>query len=310
MSRLPRLLPLIGVAIGGVLAANMLQGARGVADLASPRPAAAEEAPAKPARAAKGAPKSETPPKTEAAQSPAAAPLPAGGAARPPVCAPGPADLAKAAGLSASELQIIQNLQARRGQIDAREKDLDTEIQLLGAAEAKVDAKLKAMNALKAELQGMMAAADQKSQKDIDNLVVVYSKMKPAEAAQVMSQLDDRVRLPIAAAMKAAVLSQILGKMGTLEAKALTERLAHRFAPLQAVADASKAPAPDPAGPPAAAAQPPAAKPAKRAKPAKNLARAAPKAKAPKADDESGDAPEVKTRTPPAAPPAPATKPS
>ena len=47
--------------------------------------------------------------------------------------------------------------------------------------------------------------------------------MKPQDAAAVMAQLDDKVRLPIAAGMKPAVLSAILGKMGTLEAKDLTE---------------------------------------------------------------------------------------
>ena len=104
----------------------------------------------------------------------------------------------------------------------------------------------------------------------------------------VMAQLDDKVRLPIAASMKPAVLSAILGKMGTLEAKDLTEKLAHRFAPMQALAAAAVAP---PSAAPAAPA------PAKGAK----VAKAAP---APAADDATpGDdpaadaAPDVKPKT-------------
>jgi flagellar motility protein MotE (MotC chaperone) len=161
-----------------------------------------------------------------------------------PVCAPSAADLAKAAGLSPAELQVLQSLQSRRGQIDDREKDLDTEIQLLAAAEAKLDAKLKSMNGLKGDIQALMGQADQKTQAEVDRLVVVYSKMKPQDAAAVMAQLDDKVRLPIAAAMKPAVLSAILGKMGTMEAKDLTEKLAHRFAPVQALAASANAPIP------------------------------------------------------------------
>jgi flagellar motility protein MotE (MotC chaperone) len=243
MSRTPRILPLVGVAIGGVIAVNALAGAHAVPQLLSATQAAAEEAlrPSKDSKAAKTSDKAPAANAPPAAAAPALAPP---GAARPapgmaPICAPSPTELAKAAGLSPAELQVLQNLQARRGQIDNREKDLDTEVQLLTAAEVKLDAKLKAMSSLKADIQALMGEADQKTQAEVDRLVVVYSKMKPQDAAAVMAQLDDKVRLPIAAAMKPTVLSQILSKMGTMEAKALTEKLAHRFAPMQAIADAA-----------------------------------------------------------------------
>jgi flagellar motility protein MotE (MotC chaperone) len=314
MSRIPRLLPLVGVAIGGVIAANALGGAHALPQLLSATQAAAEEAlhpkggkstkadtTAAPDPSNPGAP-------TAKAQSP----LPGGmtnqpaAAAIAPVCAPSASDLAKAAGLSPAELQVLQSLQTRRGQIDDREKDLDTEVQLLAAAEAKLDGKLKSMNSLKADIQALMGQADQKTQAEVDRLTVVYSKMKPQDAAAVMAQLDDKVRLPIAASMKPAVLSAILGKMGTVEAKDLTEKLAHRFAPVQALAQAANAPAP--ATPPSPVKAPPAnakpaqtaadpaanddadaapadakANPAKKPSPKKRIAKAAPKKAPPKA---------------------------
>jgi hypothetical protein len=106
--------------------------------------------------------------------------------------------------------------------------------------------------------------------------------MKPQDAAAVMSQLEDRVRLPLAEAMKPSVLSAILGKMGTEEAKVLTERLAHKFAGVQAAAakgpdgpaNADQAAAGDGGAGPAAT--DPAAKPAKPAKTAKAAHRRAP----------------------------------
>ena len=241
--------------------------------------------------------------------------------------------------MSPAELQVLQSLQTRRGQIDDREKDLDTEVQLLAAAEAKLDGKLKSMNSLKVDIQALMGQADQKTQAEVDRLTVVYSKMKPQDAAAVMAQLDDKVRLPIAASMKPAVLSAILGKMGTLEAKDLTEKLAHRFAPVQALAQAANAP--PPATPPAAAqpakgapakAKPaqaadadpadvtdadaaPAdakAKPAKKAAPKKRIAKVAPKKTPPKAKkpvvDAKAQAPSLPSKPQPytAAAPAPA----
>jgi len=68
----------------------------------------------------------------------------AAGTALPPptiqprgVCAPTAAELAKEAGLSPAELQQLQNLGARRSQLDQRESDLSTQLALLAAAEAR-----------------------------------------------------------------------------------------------------------------------------------------------------------------------------
>ena len=246
MSNIPRILPLVGVAIGGVIAANALSGAHAIPQLLSATQAMAAQAlaqkPAAPAAATPGANA------TAAVANGQSAVL-----KLPPACAPSAADLAKAAGLSPAELQVLQSLQSRSSQIDDRAKDLDTEVQLLNAAEVKLDAKLKAMNGLKADIQALMGQADQKTQADVDRLVVVYSKMKPQDAAAVMAQLDDKVRLPIAAAMKPQVLSAILGKMGTMDAKVLTEKLANRFAAVQALAQAANAPAAAGASAPSAA---------------------------------------------------------
>src|ERR1700735_4865929 len=129
MKAMPRLLPLIAVSIGGVLAVKALNGAQALPDLLAGASAHAEAPP----KTAGAKPAAQTPAKAPLPQTVAAAPSP------PPACAISPAELAKEAGLSPGELQTLQNLQARRGQLDDREKTLDTQIQLLAAAEAKVD---------------------------------------------------------------------------------------------------------------------------------------------------------------------------
>jgi flagellar motility protein MotE (MotC chaperone) len=245
MKAMPRLLPLIAVSIGGVLAVKALNSAQAFPDLFSPPSAHAESAPpAKPAAQSKATPPTPQP----------AAPKP------PPACITSPAEIAREAGLSAGELQTIQNLETRRGQLDDREKALDTQLQLLAAAETKVDAKIKAMNAVKGQIQALLGQADQQQQADVDRLTSVYQKMKPADAAAVMATLDDSVRVPVAAKMKDAALAAILGKMPTAEAKKLTESLAQRAAAAKAavkqaeqapalVAAAAPPPSPDPTEP-------------------------------------------------------------
>jgi flagellar motility protein MotE (MotC chaperone) len=249
VSRIPRLLPLVAVAIGGVLAVKALSEAPQIY-LASR--ALAEDV------VSKGAVKSALPPGASilaGGQSSAAA-----ARAAAPSCAPTAAELAKEAGLSPAELQVLQSLSDRRGQLDQRESGLDVQVQLIAAAEAKLDARIKEMNGLKTDIQGLLGQADQQAQAEAGRLVRVYEDMPEKKAAASMSVLDDSVRLPIAAKMKERKLAAILAQMTPQDAKALTEKLAQRTAGSTLLANAKTAlnptaapPVPPPAPAPAAA---------------------------------------------------------
>ncbi|MFI4964496.1 MAG: MotE family protein [Caulobacterales bacterium] len=256
---MPRILPLVGVAVGGVLAINALAGARDLPDLITGAKAFAEGAAAKPARPAKAGHKQAADAKAaDAATTPAvpgAAAAPTGdakdaaaNAALPPptiqpkgVCAPTAAELAKEAGLSPAELQVLQNLGARRGQLDQREADLSTQLALLAAAEAKIDVKTKVLQGLRTDVQALLAQADGREAAEVDRLVKVYEGMKPKDAAARMAILEDSVRLPIAAKMKERSLAAIVGQMPPQDAKKLTESLAHRFSAAQTLAQNASA---------------------------------------------------------------------
>jgi len=231
MKPIPRILPLVGVAVGGVLAINALAGARQLPDLISGAKAFAEGKHDKQSKD----PKAATGDATDASAKGVPALAPAAKAA-PPVCAPTAAELAKEAGLSPAELQVLQSLGERRGQLDQRESDLNTQLALMAAAEAKLDAKVKTLNGLKAEIQGLLTQTDQKQASEVDRLVKVFEGMKPKDAAPRMMVLDDSVRLPIAAKMKERSLSAILALMPPAEAKRLTESLANRFSNAKSIA--------------------------------------------------------------------------
>lgn len=264
MSRLPRILPILGIAAGGVLALNALSGINGAPDLFSGARAfaqgAASQAAGQPAGPAQAADPKAGPGKPAEGASAAAAP------AKPLVCAPTAAELAKEAGLSPAELQILQSLGARRGQLDQREADFNTQLALLAAAEAKLDAKVKTLNGIKADIQGLLKAGDEQEAAEVARMVKVFESMKPKDAAPRMVLLEDSVRLPIAAKMKEKSLGLILAQMPPAEAKKLTESLANRFEPARAAANASGAASPAPPAGPAPAAR--AAAPAPQAGPA------------------------------------------
>ncbi|HWE44960.1 MAG TPA: MotE family protein [Caulobacteraceae bacterium] len=321
MSRVPRLLPLVAVAVGGVLALKIVSGLDGAPAFLKQAAAFAEDAgPGDKVKASvkkPGAKDAKTdvskamPPPPDVLGTPqgsiASAPT-AADAATPaagvvpiaPICAPSAAELAKEAGLSPAELRVLQSLQSRRGELDARSQAIDTQMAVLAAAEAKVDAKIKSLGGLKDQLTGMIGQADAKTDAEITRLVTVYSNMKPDAAAQVMSQLDDKVRVPVAGKMKERVLAAILNKMAPGDAKKLTERLAARFS-TNGMAEKVASPEAQPAAAPAESETP-----AKTPAPHRRAHRAKPKAKPAAKSAGDADTTPAAGATPKAAAPKPA----
>lgn len=263
MKSVPRILPLVGIAIGGVLAVNALSGARDLPSLIAGAQAFAEEA----GKTGKPAEKTDPKVKSEAAAvgeaKNAAAALPAASITPKAVCAPTAAELAKQAGLSPAELQVLQSLGTRRGQLDKRESDFSTQLALMAAAEAKLDAKIRTLTGLKGEVQGLLTQSNSKEAAEIDRLVKVFEGMKAKDAAPRLALLDDNVRIPIAAKMKERALSAIIAQMPATEAKKLTESLARRYGDAMSAAKKAEQVANPPAETSAAAE--PKAKPARTA---------------------------------------------
>lgn len=288
MKNMPRILPLAGIAVVGVLAVNLMSGARTIPELFTGARAFAEEL-------AGGKPGSTSPSEPAAPATPATRPA--------AVCAPTAAELAREANLSPAELQYLQSLGVRRGELDQREGDIDLQLQLLAAAEAKLDARVKALDGLKGDIQTLLGQADAQQQAETTRMVAVFSAMKPKDAAARMAILEDSVRLPIAAKMKERALAAVLAQMAPAEAKKMTESLAKRFEANTSLAAARTAIAPPPVQ--TAAATPAAAtKPA--AKPAPTPARTAPRTPAKPAVKPSAG-PATGATTPATTPPPAAT---
>jgi len=146
-----------------------------------------------------------------------------------PICATSVDDLAKQAGISPNELNILQSLGQRRAQLDQREQQLNSRGQLIEAADSKLDARITQLADLKTQIQGLLDQATKVQDDDTTRLVAVYAAMKPKDAAAAMTIMSDDVRLPIASKMKDRALAAILGAMSADAAKDLTEKLAKRM---------------------------------------------------------------------------------
>ena len=239
MSNLSRFLPIIGVAVGGVLAMKVITSVGVLPDVFHKATAvAAESKPAKSAKADKsGSEKAAADDPTEsfgvsgsaltadsaAKDAAATAPVVA------PVCATSLDELAKDAGISPGEYKTIQDLGTRRQQLDAWQAQLNSQSQLVQAADGKLDSRITQLTALKTQIQALIDQASKTQSDDTGRMIKVYEAMKPQAAAQVLTTMADDVRLPIAAGMKDRALAAVLAVMTPDAARELTEKLTNRM---------------------------------------------------------------------------------
>lgn len=237
MSSLSRFLPIIGVAVGGVLAMKVITSVGVLPDVFHKATAVAAEArPVKTAGKAAGEKNAADDP-TEASALPGGA-VAADGAAKDaaatapavaPVCATSLDELARDAGISPGEYKTLQDLGTRRQQLDAWQAQLNSQSQLIEAADGKLDSRIQQLTALKTQIQALIDQAGKTQTDDTNRMIKVYEAMKPQAAAQVLTTMADEVRLPIAAGMKDRSLAAILAAMTPDAARELTEKLANRM---------------------------------------------------------------------------------
>ena len=235
MSSLSRFLPIIGVAVGGVLAMKVITSVGVLPDVFHKASAVAAEA--KPAKKAAGTEKADADDPTEAFGVSGSA-LTADSAAKDavatapavaPVCATSLDELAKDAGISPGEYKTLQDLGTRRQQLDAWQAQLNSQTQLVQAADGKLDSRIQQLTALKTQIQALIDQASKTQSDDTNRMIKVYEAMKPQAAAQVLTTMADDVRLPIAAGMKDRALAAVLAVMTPDAARELTEKLANRM---------------------------------------------------------------------------------
>jgi flagellar motility protein MotE (MotC chaperone) len=124
--------------------------------------------------------------------------------------------------LSESELLLASKLAERRTQLDKREQELLTRESLITVAEQRVDQKIKEMETLRTQLQGMLNQANTNQQQQLDNLVKIYETMKPPEAAKIFEALDQPVLMGVVQRMKPAKTAAIMAQMSPEKAKEIT----------------------------------------------------------------------------------------
>jgi flagellar motility protein MotE (MotC chaperone) len=163
-------------------------------------------------------------------------------AAKPEVSAPEaakPSEVAEPAlPVSASERAVLERLQARRQELEARAREIDIRENLLKAAEKRIEARVEELKTVESRIS---TATEQKSEADVARfrgIVTMYEGMKPKDAARVFDRLEMSVLFEIASQIAPRKMSDILGLMSPEAAERLTVELARRAGSNKAVSDA------------------------------------------------------------------------
>ena len=185
---------------------------------------------------------------------------------------------------SASQVDVMNGLSKRRRELDAREGQLNTQANMIAAAEKRVDAKIAQLQKLQAQMNALLVQRDDAQKAQIASLVKTYSTMKAKDAARIFNNLPDEVLVPVAHDMKSDIMALVLANMNPEAAKSLTIKLADRLTLPQTTDAVAPAPVPAPqaAAAPAAPAPGAQASAAPAAKPATSPAPAPDKQAAPK----------------------------
>lgn len=162
----------------------------------------------------------------------------AGGGAKPAAPETKPAELKPLEGapvfpdprqqILPSERAVLERLQDRRQELEARARELEIRENLLKAAEKRLESKTDELKAIE---QRIAAANQKKEEADtarLKGVVTMYEGMKPKDAARIFDRLDMAVLYEIVSQVKPAKMAEILAAMAPEAAERLTTELARR----------------------------------------------------------------------------------
>jgi flagellar motility protein MotE (MotC chaperone) len=167
-------------------------------------------------------------PSTPAA-GPASSPPAGGPASRPPppalatpLASPPPIQAAPEA---QAERVLLENLRARRLELDRQAEELAQRELLLGAAERRMAERVNELRSLQSGLEGEVRVRDEREEARLRQLVRVYEAMRPRDAAAILDDLEMPILLQVIERMREAKASPVLAAMRPERARAATAEL-------------------------------------------------------------------------------------
>ncbi|HET7678989.1 MAG TPA: flagellar protein FlbB [Xanthobacteraceae bacterium] len=132
---------------------------------------------------------------------------------------------------SPSERAILERLQERRQEIEARARELEIRDGLLKAAEMRLEARIEELKAMEARVTAAVQTKEDSDSARFKGLVSMYENMKPKDAAKIFDRLELTILVQVTSLINPRKMSDILGQMSPEAAERLTVELANRAGP-------------------------------------------------------------------------------
>ncbi len=129
---------------------------------------------------------------------------------------------------TATEIQLLQELEKRRVILDRREKALELRERLVDLAEKRLAEKTGSMEILKAQLEQLLKNLSDKEEGELKELAKIYEEMKAESAASVMNRMDNKIVFDVFKRMSRKSTAKIMEKMDTGKARIISEMLAEK----------------------------------------------------------------------------------
>jgi flagellar motility protein MotE (MotC chaperone) len=141
---------------------------------------------------------------------------------------PPPAQQVAERPISKAERAILERLQERRMELDARARDLEMRESLIKAAEKRVEGRLLELKDVEARITNANQQKDEAEAARFKNLITMYENMKAKDAAKIFDRLDLRILVDVANQLNPRRMSDIMAQMSAESAERLTVELAVR----------------------------------------------------------------------------------
>ena len=144
--------------------------------------------------------------------------------------------------ISPSERAILERLQARRQELEARAREIDIRENLLKSAEKRIEGRVEELKAVESRIATVSEQKKEVEDVRLKGLVMMYEGMKPKDAAKVFDRLEMGVLFEIASKISPRKMSDILGLMSAEAAERLTIEMARRATGDKAASAAAELP--------------------------------------------------------------------
>jgi len=131
--------------------------------------------------------------------------------------------------ISQAERALLEQLRARRAELEAREQSIASRELVLTAAERRLGQRIEELTQLQQRLESMERTRGEREEAGWRGLVRTYENMRPREAAAIFEELELPVAIQILDRMGERKMAPVIGAMRPEKARVLTAELArHR----------------------------------------------------------------------------------